>query len=126
MAQLRHPGRPSRRFGAGNRVAVAAAGAAAVLVAARANEWWLLPALLTWAYVLVAAASCDASTQRIPTRLVRQGTASTAVLLAGGSALAGDWRGLAAATLATLAGWLILGFSATCDSRSSAASDSVT
>jgi leader peptidase (prepilin peptidase) / N-methyltransferase len=110
MSQLGPLGPLNRRFDPGSRLAVGAAGAAAVMAADRADEWWLLPALLTWAYVLAAAASCDAIAQRIPTALVRQGAVAAGVLLVGGSAIAGDRRGVVTAALAAVAGGLVLGF----------------
>jgi leader peptidase (prepilin peptidase) / N-methyltransferase len=109
LSKLDCDGRFTPQLNVGSRVAAGVAGTAAVVATERAG-WWLLPALLVWAYVLAAAASCDASTQRVPTPLVRQGGAATAALLVGGSAITGDWRGLAAAALATLAAGLILGF----------------
>ncbi len=79
------------------------AGAMAVLASEQTRFRWALPALLVWAYVLVAAACCDALTQRVPTPLVRQAIACTAVLLTVGSIAVGDYRRLAVAGLAAAA-----------------------
>jgi leader peptidase (prepilin peptidase)/N-methyltransferase len=82
----------------GLRIATAVAGGGAGVVAIvtthRADAWWLTPAFLVWACALVAAASCDAVTQRVPTALVRQAGVGTGVLLTVGLAMHGDWRGL--------------------------------
>jgi leader peptidase (prepilin peptidase)/N-methyltransferase len=75
-------------------IAGGGAGAAAIVTSFRAGTWWLVPALLVWGCALVAAASCDAVTQRIPTPLVRQAAVGTGVLLTVGLAVHGDWRGL--------------------------------
>jgi leader peptidase (prepilin peptidase)/N-methyltransferase len=72
----------------------AAAGAAAIVTSHRAGSWWLLPGLLVWGCALVAAACCDAVTQRVPTPLVRQAGGVTCVLLTVGLAVQGDWAGL--------------------------------
>jgi leader peptidase (prepilin peptidase) / N-methyltransferase len=109
FSQLDRPGQLNLRLDVGSRVAAGIAGTIAVVATERAG-WWLLPGLLVWAYVLAAAAVCDASTQRVPTPLVRQGGVATAALLVGGSAITRDRHGLAMAALATLAAGLILGF----------------
>jgi leader peptidase (prepilin peptidase)/N-methyltransferase len=110
MSQLGHFEQLSRGTKTVSRVAVGAAGALAAIATERAGSWWLLPALLVWAYVLAGAAVCDACTKRVPTALVRQGGLATAALLVGGSAIARDWRGLATAALAAIASGLIVGF----------------
>jgi leader peptidase (prepilin peptidase)/N-methyltransferase len=84
------------------------AGAVGALAAWQAGSWWYLPALLVWALTLAAGATCDALTQRIPTPLVRQGGAVTALLVVVAASLAGDWRGLLLAGLASAAAGLIL------------------
>ena len=84
------------------------AGAATVATAHRADIWGLAPALVIWATALVAAASCDAVTQRIPTALVRQATVAVGVLLSVGLALHRDWAGLVLSGVASLAGGLTM------------------
>jgi leader peptidase (prepilin peptidase)/N-methyltransferase len=84
------------------------AGTVGALAARHAGSWWYLPALLVWALTLAAAATCDGLTQRIPTPLVRQGGAATALLVLVAASLAGDWRGLLFAGLASAAAGLIL------------------
>ncbi|TQN43754.1 leader peptidase (prepilin peptidase)/N-methyltransferase [Blastococcus colisei] len=84
------------------------AGAAAIVTSHRAGTWWLVPALLVWGCALVAAASCDAVTQRIPTPLVRQAAVVTGVLLTVGFAMHGDWRGLFFSGLAAVAAGVVL------------------
>lgn len=86
----------------------AAAGAGTVLASLRLDICALAPALLIWGAALVAAACCDAVTQRIPTPLVRQAGAVTCVLLTSGLALHGDWRGLLISVVATVASGLTL------------------
>lgn len=84
------------------------AGAAAVVTSHRAGTWWLVPALLVWGCALVAAASCDAVTQRVPTPLVRKAAVGTGVLLTVGLAVDGDWSGLLLSGLAAAAAGAIL------------------
>lgn len=84
------------------------AGAAAIVTSHRAGTWWLVPALMVWGCTLVAAASCDAVTQRIPTPLVRQAAVLTGVLLTIGLAVHGDWRGLLISGLAAAAAGVVL------------------
>ena len=84
------------------------AGAVGALAARQAGSWWYLPALLVWALTLAAAATCDALTQRIPTPLVAQGGAVTALLVLVAATLTGDWRGLLLAGFASAAAGLIL------------------
>jgi len=107
LAQLEVTGSTAiKRVG---RVTGALGGIAAVFAAWQAGSWWLLPALLVWAYVLAAAATCDAATQRIPTPLVRQGTAAVAVLVVlASSAAAGQWRWAALAAVCAGAAGVIL------------------
>ena len=89
-------------------VAGGGAGAAAIVTSHRAETWWLVPALLVWGCALVAAASCDAVTQRIPTPLVRQAAVGTGVLLTVGFAVHGDWLGLLISGLAAAAAGVVL------------------
>jgi len=88
----------------------ALSGVAAVFAARHAGSWWLLPALLVWAYGLAAAATCDAFTQRVPTALVRQGAAATAVLVLGAAAVTGHWRWAALAAICAVAAAAIFAF----------------
>src|SRR3954469_20756470 len=85
-----------------------AAGAAATVAAHRSGNWWLAPALLVWGCALVAAACCDAVTQRIPTPLVRQAGVVTCALLTAALAVHGDWRGLVLSGVAAVASGLTL------------------
>ena len=108
---LRQISRGDAWSGSTRSVAVVAgliAGAVGALAARQAGSWWYLPALLVWALTLAAAATCDGLTQRIPTPLVRQGGAVTALLVLVAASLAGDWRGLLLAGLASAAAGLIL------------------
>ena len=89
-------------------VAGGGAGTAAIVTSHRAGTWWLVPALLIWGSALVAAASCDAVTQRIPTPLVRQAAVGTGVLLTVGFAAHGDWLGLLISGLAAAAAGVVL------------------
>ena len=84
------------------------AGAAAVTTSHRVHVWQLAPALLVWGCALVAAATCDAVTQRIPTPLVRQATVATSVLLLIGLTMHGDWRGLLLSGVGSVAGGLTM------------------
>ena len=88
----------------------AAAATAVIMTSQRAGNWSLLPALLVWASALVAAACCDAVTQRVPTPLVRQAGVGTCVLLLVGLAMDGDWRGLLISAIAAVASGLTLLF----------------
>jgi leader peptidase (prepilin peptidase)/N-methyltransferase len=90
------------------RVSVGAAGVVAVIASRHAGSWWLLPALLVWAYTLAAAATCDAVTQRIPTPLVRQGGAATACLVLLACAATTHWRWALLAAISAAAGGAIL------------------
>jgi leader peptidase (prepilin peptidase)/N-methyltransferase len=108
---LRQISRDDAWSGTARSVAVVAgliAGAVGAQAARQAGSWWYLPALLVWALTLAAAATCDGLTQRIPTPLVRQGGAVTALLVLVAASLAGDWRGLLLAGLASAAAGLIL------------------
>jgi leader peptidase (prepilin peptidase)/N-methyltransferase len=68
-----------------------------------------LPALLVWALTLIAAATCDAMTQRIPTPILRTGGLSAAALGVLAGLVTRDWRALAIAAVACCAAGLILG-----------------
>lgn len=78
------------------------AGAAAIGASIQAGTWWLAAALIVWACALVAAAACDAITQRVPTSLVRSCGAITGALLIAGSTLHDDWHGLILSGVAAL------------------------
>jgi leader peptidase (prepilin peptidase) / N-methyltransferase len=88
-----------------------AVGAVLAVEAARhaAAPWWWLPALFVWAMTLVAAGTCDARTQRIPTRLLWTvgSLATTLVVVAG--VVTRDWRALAVSLIACTAACVILG-----------------
>ncbi|GAA4745863.1 hypothetical protein GCM10023328_30060 [Modestobacter marinus] len=79
------------------------AGAAAIATWRRTEIWELAPVLLLWGCAMVAAASCDAVNQRIPTRLVRQAGVATGLLLIVGLAMRGDWGGLLLSGVSTVA-----------------------
>jgi leader peptidase (prepilin peptidase) / N-methyltransferase len=85
-----------------------AAGVAAMATSHRTGIWWLAPALLIWGSALVAAASCDAVTQRIPTPVVRQAGIVTCALLTVGAAVHGDWPGLVISAVAAVTSGLTL------------------
>ncbi len=68
----------------------------------------LAPVLLIWGCALVAAACCDAVTQRVPTALVRQAGVVTCTVLAVVLVLHGDWPGLALSGVAALASGLVM------------------
>ncbi len=85
----------------------------AVLAAAAARHvaapgWWL-PSLVAWAVTLVAAALCDARTQRLPTRLLWEGGSLAAVLVVTAGLVTSDWRALVMSLIACMAACLILG-----------------
>lgn len=83
-----------------------------------ASRLWLQPAgsgrgcrpraLLLWAYCLAGAECCDLETQRVPTPLVRQGGATTAVLIVLAAIATRDLRGLLLAAITAAAGGLVL------------------
>lgn len=87
-----------------------AAGEVGMHAAMRTGTWWLAPGLLVWACTLVAAATCDAITLRVPTSLVRLSGFVTSALLIRGLSSQRDWHGLLAsaggAAAAGLALWL--------------------
>ncbi|SDY73405.1 leader peptidase (prepilin peptidase) / N-methyltransferase [Modestobacter sp. DSM 44400] len=108
LLQLKRVGLRSKNLLLIGAIGGAAAGAATVLAALRLDIWALAPALLLWGAGLVAAACCDAVTQRVPTSLVRQAGVVTFVLLTSGLALYGDWRGLLVSMVAPVASGLTL------------------
>ena len=88
-----------------------AVGAVLAVAAARhvaAPEWWL-PSLVAWAVTLVAAAVCDARTQRLPTRLLWEGGSLATVLVVLAGLVTRDWRALIVSLIACTAASLILG-----------------
>jgi leader peptidase (prepilin peptidase) / N-methyltransferase len=108
LAQLARRDASTSRLRQVSALGGAAAALAMVMTSQRAGHWLLLPALLVWASALVAAACCDAVTQRVPTPLVRQAGVGTAVLLTVGLAMDGDWRGLLISAIAAVASGLTL------------------
>jgi leader peptidase (prepilin peptidase)/N-methyltransferase len=71
LAQLARPDAMSRGVSLAGALGGIAAGAAAMATTHRTGIWWLAPILLVWGCALVAAACCDAVTQRVPTALDR-------------------------------------------------------
>lgn len=108
LAQLAHRNVASARLFLISALAGGLAGAAAVATSHRTNALELAPALVIWGCALVAAAACDAVTQRIPTPLVRQATVAIFVLLSIGLAMDGDWAGLVLSGVGSLAAGLTL------------------
>ena len=108
LAQLARPDAGSGGLGLASVLGGGAAGAAATATSHRTEIWWLAPALLVWGCALVAAACCDAASQRIPTPLVRRGGVLTCVFLVVGLAMAGDWPGLVFSGIAATAAWLTM------------------
>jgi leader peptidase (prepilin peptidase)/N-methyltransferase len=96
----------------GMRLAAAFRGAVAGVVAMATSHgtanWWLAPALLVWGCALVAAACCDAVTQRIPTPLVRQAGIVTCALLSVALGIQSDWLGMALSGVAAVGSGLTL------------------
>jgi leader peptidase (prepilin peptidase) / N-methyltransferase len=108
LTQLARQEAASRGLRLAGALGGGAAGAAAMATSHRAGTWWLLPALLVWGCALVAAACCDAVTQRIPTPLVRQAGGVTCVLLTIGLAVQSDWTGLVISGVAAVVSGLTL------------------
>ena len=108
LAQLARQEAASRVLRLAGGLGGGAAGAAAMATSHRAGTWWLLPALLVWGCALVAAACCDAVTQRVPTPLVRQAGSVTCVLLTVGLAVQSDWTGLVISGAAAVVSGLTL------------------
>lgn len=80
------------------------------------GSWLVAAAFVVWGSGLVAAAACDAVTQRVPTPVVRAAFIATGAALATGLVLQGDLRrllltgmGVAAAGLTLLACWRFAG-----------------
>ena len=108
LAQLARPDAMSRGVSLASALGGIAAGAAAMAATHRTGIWWLPPALLVWGCALVAAACCDAVTQRVPTALVRQAGVLTCALLTVALAVRGDWSGLALSGVAAVASGLVM------------------
>jgi leader peptidase (prepilin peptidase)/N-methyltransferase len=108
LAQLARQEAASRGLRLACALGGGAAGVAAMATSHRTEIWWLAPALLLWGCALVAAACCDAVTQRIPTPLVRQASVVTCALLTVGLAVQGDWPGLVISGVAAMASGLTL------------------
>ena len=107
FAQLALP-RPRsvvRQFGG---AATALAGLVAALATRHTGTWWLLPAVLVWAYTLASAAVCDAVTQRIPTPLVWRGGLGAAALVVLASVATEHWRWATLAAFCSVAAGLIM------------------
>src|SRR3954452_6638915 len=108
LAQLARHEVASRGLRLAGALGGGAAGAVAITTSHRAGTWWLVPALLVWGCTLVAAACCDAVTQRVPTPLVRQAGVVTSALLTVGLGVQSDWPGLAISGVAAVASGLTL------------------
>ncbi len=108
LAHLARPDAMSRGVSLASALGGIAAGAAAMAATHRTGIWWLPPALLVWGCALVAAACCDAVTQRVPTALVRQAGVLTCALLTVALAVHGDWPGLALSGVAAVASGLVM------------------
>lgn len=108
LAQLARRDAMSRGLGLAGALGGIATGTAAVAVAQRTGIWELAPVLLLWGCALVAAACCDAVTQRVPTALVRQAGVLTCALLTVALAVHGDWPGLALSDVAAMASGLTM------------------
>src|SRR3954470_1458314 len=106
LAQLGRHEAASRGVRLAGALGGGAAGAVAIATSHRAGTWWLVPGLVVWGCTLVAAACCDAVTQRVPTRLVRQAGVVTCALLTVGLAIPGDWPGLVISGVAAVASGL--------------------
>lgn len=108
LAQLVRPDAMGRGVCLAGALGGIAAGTAAMATAHRTGIGWLAPALLLWGCALVAAACCDAVTQRVPTALVRQAGVVTSALLTVALAVHGDWPGRALSGVAAVASGLAL------------------
>ena len=89
------------------RIACGLGGAVAVLAARSAGSWWLVPAMLIWAYGLGALATCDAVVQRVPAPFVRLTAVVVGVLVTGAAAASGHWHRAATAVLCGLASGIL-------------------
>src|SRR3954471_12617573 len=108
LAQLARQEVASRGLRLAGALGGGAASAAAIATSHRAGTWWLLPGLLVWGCALVAAACCDAITQRVPTPLVRQAALVSSALLTVGLGVQSDWPGLVISGVAAVASGLTL------------------
>jgi leader peptidase (prepilin peptidase) / N-methyltransferase len=108
LACLARPDAMSRGLSLAGALGGIAAGAAAMATTHRTGIWWLAPALVVWGCALIAAACCDAVTQRVPTALVRQAGVVTCTVLTVALAVHGDWPGLALSGVAALASGLVM------------------
>ena len=103
----------SRPWSAAPLAVASLAGAAAAGLGVQAARgpgpgWWWLPALLTWAVTITAAATCDALTQRVPTPLLQAGALVTTLLVLIAGLVTQDWRGLGLTFVACAGGAAIL------------------
>jgi leader peptidase (prepilin peptidase)/N-methyltransferase len=83
-------------------------GSATSLAALRADNPALVLPLVFWGAALVAASSCDAVSQRIPTALVRQSIVLVCLLLTSTSVLYEDWSGLVMSMVTAATSGLVL------------------
>lgn len=107
--QLAEPTNNGGRLVAATAFAGAAGAAAGTQAARHADSAWWLPALVVWALTLVAAAACDARTQRIPTPLLRTGALLTAGLVVLSGVVTHDGRALLVTVVACAAAGTMLG-----------------
>lgn len=108
LRQLAGPAHHDARLVAVTAFAGAAGAAIATQAARHAGPaWWLAP-LVVWALTLVAAAACDARTQRIPTPFLRAGGLITAGLVFIAGLVTHDWRALLVTLIACGAAGTIL------------------
>ncbi|KQS64334.1 hypothetical protein [Modestobacter sp. Leaf380] len=77
-------------------------------ISSGAAEWPLRLALVAWGAALIAAAACDAVTQRVPTSLVRTSFLGAGTAIAAALLLHGDVRAVAITAIATAAATLTL------------------
>lgn len=110
LAQLGRTDKAGSRLLVVSALAGALTGAAVIVIAHRSGVWGLAPALALRGAALVAAATCDAVTQRIPTPLVRHATAATCVLLLVGLSWARDWPSLLLSAVGSVAAGLTMLF----------------
>jgi len=109
LRQLAEPALGDARMVSASAFAGGAGAAVAAQAARHAGSPWWLPALGVWALTLVAAAACDALTQRIPTPLLRRGALLTAALVALAGLVTHDGRALLVTVVACAAAGTILG-----------------
>lgn len=108
LTQLRCPEALAPRLRGAAALAGAGAGVMVGFAGRHTGAGTTLLALLVWAYCLAGAACCDLATQRVPTPLVRQGGAMTAVLILLAAIATHDLRGLLLAAVAAAGGGLLL------------------